>query len=234
MRGNERARRRWWLSGPARALRALFFRLVVVPLTRFIASPLKVEGLENLGGLNGPVIVAPNHVSHADGPLVVAALPPALQHRLIAAAAADVMFVNPLASFAAALLAGAIPIERKGSARSSLRRAIEVLREGWWLLLFPEGRCSPDGRLGPFKAGIGLLAKTTGAVVVPVGIQGSGEILPPGRLWPRRARATVTFGPPLHYSHASWEAFALDLRKRIEQCSGQETLPNQAAPLPNC
>src|SRR5438132_1982499 len=219
--GKEGARRRWWLSKPARALRAMFFRLAVVPLTRFIAAPLKVVGLENLSGLTGPVILAPNHVSHADGPLIVASLPDPLRQRLIAAAAADVMFVNPLASFAAALLAGAIPIERKGSARSSLRLATELLRESWWLLLFPEGRCSPDGRLGPFKAGIGLLAKTTGATVVPIGIQGSGDILPPGRHWPRRATATVTFGRPLPYQHSGWEAFAEDLRERIERCSNQ-------------
>jgi len=232
---NEGARRRWWLSRPAQALRAMFFRVVVVPLTRFIAAPLRVEGLGNLSGLTGPVILAPNHVSHADGPLIVASLPEPLRRRVIAAAAADVMFVNSIASFAAALLAGAIPIERKGSARSSLRRATELLREGWWLLLFPEGRCSPDGRLGPFKAGIGLLAKTTGATVVPIGIQGSGDILPPGRHWPRRAPATVTFGQPLPYHHQSWEEFAEDLRERIEQCWAEPAgSPNEAAPLPNC
>lgn len=115
----------------------------------------------------------------------------------------------------AALLLGAAPIERKASALSSLRAVSELVAGGAPLLIYPEGECSTDGSVGEFKRGVGLLARLTKAQVVVVGIEGSRDVLPLERRWPRRARVTVSFSGPIVYAHASAEAFAEDLQLQM-------------------
>jgi len=76
-------------------------------------------------------------------------------------------------------------------------------RQGWSLLLFPEGTRSPSGEIGPFKRGVGLLAVELGVPVVPVCLDGLARVLPKGRWPPRPGRVTVRFGAPLRFEAAS-------------------------------
>jgi 1-acyl-sn-glycerol-3-phosphate acyltransferase len=91
-------------------------------------------------------------------------------------------------------------VRRDGTDPAALRAALKVLQEGRVLLVFPEGTRGEEGKLRPAKPGAGMLAVLSGAPVIPVYISGSGRAWPRGRRWPRPAKVTVTFGPPLRFS----------------------------------
>ena len=158
------------------------------------------------------MIFAAHHESHSDTAIVLAALPQRFRARLIIAAAADVLFANPVSGALASLLLGAVPLEREASALASLREVTELMAAGNSLLIYPQGKCSTDGSVGEFKPGVGLLARLTKAPVVLVGIEGSRDVLPLSKRWPQRAAVTVRFAAPITYAHASAEAFAEEVQ----------------------
>jgi long-chain acyl-CoA synthetase len=140
---------------------------------------------EQPGPISGPVLLIANHASHLDALTVLAALPPAVRRRTAVAAAADYFFERrPLATLVSLAL-GAFPFHRQGAVSTSLAQCGDLADAGWSLLIFPEGTRSPDGRLQPFKAGIGLLARELGLPVVPIYLAGLYAVLPKGRCWPR-------------------------------------------------
>jgi long-chain acyl-CoA synthetase len=152
------------------------------------------------------VLVVANHASHLDMGLVKVALGDAGE-RLAALAAADYFFDTPLKRAYFENFTSLIPMERSGSVRASLRKAVEALRGGLFLLIFPEGTRSRDGAMAPFKPTAGYLALQCGIDVLPVHIAGTHEALPPGSALPRKARLRVTIGPPIPVD---------DLRRRTE------------------
>jgi 1-acyl-sn-glycerol-3-phosphate acyltransferase len=91
----------------------------------------------------------------------------------------------------------AIPLDREGVSVSGLREVIRRLKEGEATLIFPEGTRSPDGMLGAFQPGFGILVRRSGASVVPVGIAGAFEVWPKSRRLPRRGRIVVHVGRPI-------------------------------------
>ncbi|HLF78437.1 MAG TPA: lysophospholipid acyltransferase family protein [Dehalococcoidia bacterium] len=215
----------WWLSRPACLLRSVFFHLVLVRLVRRYARPLRIHGIENLERLAGPVIFAAHHESHSDTAIVLAALPERFRERLIIAAAADVLFTNPVSGALASLFLGAVPIERKASALSTLREVADLMAKGSSLLIYPLGKCSADGSVGEFKPGVGLLARLSNTPVVLVGIEGSRDALPLAKRWPLRAAVTVRFAAPMTYAHPSAEAFAEDLQLEMARLLTARSLP---------
>ena len=191
---------RWPLYPLTRALRAaaqsLLFRTVVPWF-----APTRIQGVERLAGLRGPVIFAANHQSHADTPVILAALPKRFRRRVAVAAAADHWFAQGrLAGMAAAFLLNAFPFSRSGSIRPSLEHCSRLLDGSWSILIFPEGTRSADGRMGQFKSGTGFMAVELGVPVVPVHVEGTGKVLPKGKGWPRRGHVQVTFGEPLRFA----------------------------------
>jgi 1-acyl-sn-glycerol-3-phosphate acyltransferase len=195
----------WALRPPARVVRELLDRSLTA-WSLAILTRARTEGLEYLVGLRGPVLVCPNHASHLDAPLVRLALPSHLRRRATIAAAADYWFARPLIGSLVALALGAFPFGRTTEVRASVERVGDLLGEGWSVILFPEGTRSQDGTLGPIRDGIGLVATSTGAPVVPVWIAGTHDILPKGRKHPRRVRGdtvVVRFGAPIHLDRTS-------------------------------
>jgi long-chain acyl-CoA synthetase len=95
------------------------------------------------------------------------------------------------------LFLSTFPFAREGNVRASLERCGELADDGWSILIFPEGTRSPDGRLLPFKGGIGLLAKGLHAAIIPIAVKGGHAVLPKGASWPSRAAVTVRFGQPM-------------------------------------
>jgi len=97
-----------------------------------------------------------------------------------------------------ALLGNAFPVpQEEAGVRDVLRYAGELVSEGWSLLIFPEGERRPAGRHGGFRPGVGFLADRLAAPVIPVRLEGTGQVLPPQRILPRPGRTRVVFGPPL-------------------------------------
>lgn len=189
-----------------RTVRWLVRNLIFQPLGGF-----RVEGLENVPG-SGPLIVAANHVSFADPPAVGCAMP-----RPVRFMAQSGLFRPPLFGPLIRRL-GAFPVHRGEADKAAIRRALELLEEGWALLIFPEGTRGDGKRLGEANRGVELLAKRSGAPILPVGIVGTQRWLPKGAKLPRPTRITVRFGEAFAWSNAG--DFRSDLMSRISALCG--------------
>lgn len=150
-----------------------------------VASSWEVRGRENIPR-SGGLIVASNHISFFDPPLVgIAAV------RELHFLAKEELFRPPV--FGSLIRTyNAIPIRRGVADLSGLSKAIEVLRDGKALIMFPEGSRMRDGELHPARPGVGMLAVGTDALIVPCYISGSDR---PGGWLTRRSRLRVWFGP---------------------------------------
>jgi long-chain acyl-CoA synthetase len=155
----------------------------------------KVRGRAHIPADRNFLVVA-NHASHLDMGLVKVALGDQGE-RLAALAAADYFFDTKLKRAYFENFTNLIPMERAGSVRASLRKAVEALRGGMNLLIFPEGTRSRDGSMGPFKPTAGYLALHCGVDTLPVYLRGTWDALPPGHAVPRGADLEVVIGLPL-------------------------------------
>ncbi|MGH9071741.1 MAG: lysophospholipid acyltransferase family protein, partial [Acidimicrobiales bacterium] len=166
----------WARRYGVRLVRALVMENLTRPALRALADPT-VHGLDRLEHTDGPVVFAANHASHLDVPLILTSLPARLRHRTVVSAAADYFFDRPWKAAVSAGLIGAIPTERLRVNRRSMDVAAQLLAEGWSLVFFPEGGRSPDGWARDFGAGAAYLASRAGVPVVPVHVEGTGDIL---------------------------------------------------------
>jgi len=142
--------------------------------------------------VTGPVVLAANHVTALDGPLLVGTSPRPL-HVLIKTE----MFRGPLGTFLRA--AGQIPVDR-AMARPALQAALGVLRRGGPVGIFPEGTRG-SGAVEQVRAGAAWLAVNGQATVVPVAILGTRRTGDPRRgLPPLRRKLYVEFGEPIDVS----------------------------------
>ncbi|MFO7813706.1 MAG: AMP-binding protein, partial [Pelovirga sp.] len=154
---------------------------------------LEVSGSENIP--DHPCIFSPNHLSSLDPVVLAAVLPQEVLERTWWGGLTGIAFGNPLMRFVS-YLGNVIPVDSRHAVVSSLAFAASVLRKDRNLVWFPEGQRSPDGELGPFKSGIGLLLERFPTTVVPVLIEGTDELLPIGRFWPRRGTIRIVFATP--------------------------------------
>lgn len=151
---------------------------------------LRLIGEENLIS-EGPVLVASNHQSFLDPPLIGN-----LYRTEMVFLARKTLFVG----FFKWLYTqwNAIPVDQDRPDMGSLKTIIRKLKEGERVLVFPEGERTLDGSIGPAAAGIGLIAAKSGAVIQPVRIRGAHEALPRGSSKIRFARITVSIGKPIY------------------------------------
>jgi 1-acyl-sn-glycerol-3-phosphate acyltransferase len=150
---------------------------------------MRIIGRENLI-TEGPVLVASNHESFLDPPLIGN-----LYHTEMIYLARKTLF-TPVTRWVYTRW-GAIPIDQDRPDMGSLKTIIRKLREGHRVLVFPEGERTADGHLGEAAPGIGLIAVKSGAVIQPVRIRGAREALPRGSGRIRLARISVSVGPPI-------------------------------------
>ena len=188
----------WARRFPARVARRVARDTIVRGLVRYYAQPT-IKGVDRLSELDGPAVFAANHQSHVDTAVIATSVPEPWCNRLVVGAAADYFFGNRASSAISALFVGAIPIERTALNRRTIDKAVTLLRNGWSLVLYPEGGRSRDGWGQQFRPGAAFLAKQAGVPVVPVHIRGTFDILRKGRAWPRRARSVINFGRPLDF-----------------------------------
>ncbi len=141
-------------------------------------------------------LVVANHASHLDMGLVKVALGDQGE-KLTALAAADYFFDTPLKRAYFENFTNLIPMDREGSVRKSLRAAVETLRRGMHVLVFPEGTRSRDGAMAEFKPTAGYLALHCGVDTLPVYIHGTFQALPAGSVLPRSAKLEVIIGQPI-------------------------------------
>jgi 1-acyl-sn-glycerol-3-phosphate acyltransferase len=171
-------------------------RLMLGLMWYFLRDELRVEGLENVP--RGGCIVAGNHIATCDPPLIGALI---RRH--------DVHYMAKAEAFRSWKVAWAIsgynafPVARHTADRLAIRRSLAVLAQGRVLIMMPEGTRSPDATLQRAEPGVGLIARRSGAPIVPVGVWGSENALPKGASFPRRAEVQVRYGEPVHPPDAS-------------------------------
>ena len=170
---------------------------------------LDLRGVEHIPP-SGALIIAPNHQTFADPPLVTIAV-----RRPIHYMAWNRLFAIPGFGTLIRRLR-AFPVEIEAADGRAVREAVRLLRAGEALMIFPEGGRTMDGRLQPFKLGAFRLAVAHEAPVLPVTITGAWRAWPPGRWLPRPGRITITYHPVEHPKRAgdAREA-ARDLRDRV-------------------
>ncbi|MEW6324921.1 MAG: lysophospholipid acyltransferase family protein [Nitrospirota bacterium] len=155
---------------------------------------LEVVGREHVPA-SGGLLVASNHVSYLDIPMLACAL----------GRRADFMgkrelFHHPIVGRVYRHLGG-FPIRRGGVTKDALHEAIRRLRGGRAVVIYPEGQISLSGELLPPKPGIGVLVARSGVPVLPAYVAGTDEAMPRGRrwVWPRPVKVVLgrplTFGP---------------------------------------
>jgi len=150
---------------------------------------MRVIGEENLV-TEGPVLVASNHQSFLDPPLIGN-----LYKDEMVFLARKTLFRGVFKWLYKQW--NAIPVDQDRPDMASLKTIIRKLKEGHRVLVFPEGARTLDGNLGEAAPGIGLIAAKSGAVIQPVRIRGAREALPRGSARIHFARITVSVGKPI-------------------------------------
>lgn len=151
---------------------------------------LELRGTEHIPR-TGPVLILPNHQTYADPPLVTIPI-----RRRVHYMAWSRLFGIPGLGWLIRRFR-AFPVDVDGPDRRATREVVRLLRAGEAVMIFPEGGRSRDGRLQPFRPGAFRLAASLGVPVLPVTIAGGHAVWPPGRIFPRPGRITITFHPPL-------------------------------------
>jgi 1-acyl-sn-glycerol-3-phosphate acyltransferase len=175
-------------SPAARALYATLHHLALPTLSALFR--LRCHGRANLPR-SGGALVAANHQSYLDPVCFGGALP-----RPIDYFARRSLFKGPLGALIRAL--NALPVERGGRDLGAIRVAIERLRAGRVLLLFPEGTRTATGEVGAFEPGVAAIARRAGVPVVPAAVAGAFEAWPRGaRLFRAGTPCAVALGRPI-------------------------------------
>lgn len=165
-----------------RRLLAVFFK----PLYR-----LRIEGRERLLS-DGPLILAANHVSYWDAVFLQIACPRRIRWILD-----EGYYHLPVIRWVFRYV-GCIPVSEAGGNRAALSAAIQILKDGGVLGIFPEGQLSRTGRMGRFRTGVAMLAARTGAAVVPVYLRGAFFAWHKGQALPHLSRVEVRIAEAMH------------------------------------
>ena len=149
---------------------------------------------------HGPVILAANHASFIDPPLVGAGF-----NRMVNYLARKTLFDVPLL---APMLRSwqVVPVDRDGGGGAGLKAILDRLQRGGMILLFPEGTRTRTGQMSPGKSGIGLVVIRSDAPVVPTRVFGTYEAYGRHLRFPRPGRLAVHYGVPLDFRELRTEA----------------------------
>jgi 1-acyl-sn-glycerol-3-phosphate acyltransferase len=187
----------WARTEPARVVRDVILDAGLRTII-WNETSVQVFGLDNLEGLRGPAMFISNHSSHLDASLILTTLPRKWRDKTATAAAKDYFFDVWWRSAFTALVYAGFPVER-GAGERATEKAKELIRDGWSIIVFPEGTRSTDGWIQRFRHGTSRLALEMRMPVVPIAIVGAYAAMPKGRSWPRPGRPPirVRYGEPL-------------------------------------
>jgi len=177
-------------------------------------SRISIEGAVDELPRDGPLIIASNHASNLDVPVIGSWLIPKLGRRIHWLGKKE-LFDWPIIGWVAAH-GGVHPVDRGAADIEAFRLAQQILDEGHVLFVFPEGTRSRDGALQKARDGVALLALRTGAPIVPIGISGSDRVWPKGRRLPHPGgRVTVRVGQPFRVADELPAGTAKSAAKRL-------------------
>lgn len=176
----------------------IFYRLSFLSYFRWkVFNPERVP-------LTGPVILASNHASHLDPPLVGSGI-----QRAVNFLARESLFKLPVAGWVLHKV-NAVPVDRGGAGAAGLRAILRRLHQGGAILLFPEGTRTEDGALQPAHSGVGLVVIKSTAPVVPVRTFGTFDAWNRHMTIPHPRSVSIKYGRPMDFE---------PLRKEARNCS---------------
>jgi 1-acyl-sn-glycerol-3-phosphate acyltransferase len=188
-------------------LKHIFFRFYI---------RLKVVGdYHNVFKRHPRLLIISNHASHLDALSIAASIPARYWRDLYIAAAKDYFFSNPVFTFFSKHCLGAIPIDR-GDKKSEAIKLITTLLttlDRMWLILFPEGTRSRDGKVHDFKRGVSIFAERTQTPILYLYLEGNGELWPKGAFFAKPGKLLIHVGPVKE--PAPIEEIYLDYRKWV-------------------
>ena len=161
----------------------------------YLFGKWRLDGRENVPR-TGPLVICPNHIATIDPPLVPAFIPRNDSWSM----AKSEWFRKP--GFQRWLFTEyhAFPVVRHTADRGALKRAMDILRAGHALVIYPEGTRIEAPGLAQAEPGAAFLAMKLDAPVLPVAIVGTRGVIPRGRIWPRRVQVSMTCGRPFRIS----------------------------------
>jgi 1-acyl-sn-glycerol-3-phosphate acyltransferase len=157
-----------------------------------INGGVEVRGKENVPS-EGGVLMAANHISYLDPPLVGSVSP-----RRATFMARQGLFDVPV--LGRMIRSTAFPVDREKTRPSTIKETVRRLKGGELIVIFPEGKRSETGQFMEAKRGIGMIAGLSKVPVVPTLIVGADKALPVNARFLKRAKITVIFGKPIYYS----------------------------------
>jgi long-chain acyl-CoA synthetase len=222
---------RWALRWPATWLRLLAHYLLVRPAVFLLGWP-RVLGRENLRGVRGPLLVISNHIDDVDVGFIQTVLPVRIRHRLATATGGEAlealrtpaadrrwlgrMFDRAQWALGVALL-NLFPLPRQAGFRKSFAYTGEAVDRGYSVLVFPEGRHTEDGKLRPFRAGVGLLVNNLRIPVLPMRIDGLFGVKRAGKKFAAPGQIQVRIGKAVEFApERDPEEIARELQKTVE------------------
>ncbi len=203
---------------PPGPVRRILGRIVLGP-ARLVGRLLLRVQIQGQFPDDGPYLIAPRHLSFVDPLALLPALSRKQLESLYWAGLEAYLFSNRLTR-AFSRTARILPIDPGSAPRRSLAIAAACLERGHSLIWFPEGERSPDGKLQRLRPGIGLVLAAQRVPVIPVWIDGTREVMPPGQRFPRPGKVRLIIGDPI-----SPDSYGTDEREIVETLqSGLEDL----------
>jgi len=211
----------WWK--PVEWVRIAFIEMTMRPLVWLLADPKVTLPATPLPP--GPMLIVANHVTSYDGPLVQYALEGRVRRHLAVAMLGEMLeeyrhwrnperktgrneffLFGPAAYWLITALFNVFPLPRLRDFQASFAHAGRAMDRGYNVMVFPEGTRSAEGKLAPFRPGIGLLVKESNVPVLPVGIRGLGELKTGQRGWFRSGTIEVSVGEAISFKPEEAEA----------------------------
>jgi long-chain acyl-CoA synthetase len=222
----------WVLRWPVLWLRLLVHYLVMRPAVVLLGWP-RIVGRENLRGVNGPLLVVSNHVGDVDPGFILTALPARFRNRIATATGGETLealrtpppdrnwflsIYDRVKWILGVSLLNLFPLPRASGFRRSFAYAGEAVDRGYSVLVFPEGRLTTDGKMFPFRAGIGLLAQNLAIPVLPMRIDGLFERKKAGKRFAPPYAISVRTGKPVRFDAGkSPEEIAATLQRMVQE-----------------
>jgi long-chain acyl-CoA synthetase len=221
----------WVLRWPITWLRLAAHYLLMRPAIILLGWP-QIEGREHLRGVHGPLLVISNHIGDVDPGFILTSLPARFRHRLAIATGGEALealrtpppdrniflrMYDGMRWVLGVSLLNLFPLPREAGFRRSFAYAGEAVDRGYSVLVFPEGHHTTDGKMRPFRAGIGLLAQNLGIPVLPMRIDGLFEFKQAGKKFAPPWKIRVKIGVPRGFEPGpDPEKIAADLQQAVE------------------
>ena len=218
----------------SRVLNRSILRLLDVLTRKARGIKRHVRGVEHLDEVRGPFIIACNHVSLLDSPMLHISLPRRHARRIAVVGGLDLFAPRPSHSFLRVLWRRTVVwfirssinvalINRSSGDYSNLELIENLLSKGWSLVIFPEATRSRSGARGRMRLGVAELARRHGCSVLPGHIDGTNTVLPIGSTLPQHGVMRISIGTPMRIEESeSTRMFVDRLAQRIDDVGREE------------